>query len=729
MKRFHKIFSKFALLAVFIQLLSVGLLYAPKAYADEISNIKINEFFVNPIGSEIGSEFIELSNTSNATVDLKDWTIKIDDISNSTFDSFDITLSHTLFFQNSLISLSRAELTPIASSSEFSLDNPSSGNQYKISVFDNVSSLKDSVTYSNVSLNDVISVASEGSSNALNLSGSWDIGNPPTPGYLNDFNGLPTVAQSVSDLRSNDRADNKIELSWHNGSNISDLAGYIIELQDSQNNWNVIDILDISFGENSEFTWVSQNSYNPATYKIRIFAYDYSNNQSLDSSEIEIIIPEYNNVTTIYQKFADNVEIKSTLNAGQIKLIKIDNPEKNPNEDGVINIFGNYWKIEAENENALFADGNQIEIKILFSTSDIQGIDTSKILGLFYFKDGKWQAFEDTGIVLPGGDEVGYVWAKTNHFTEITPMADIAGPEIKSLTDNSQKDRPFLTYTYNVDDKAGSGISKVELIVDGEIKATNNYSDIPQAKTDTISYRVSQNKTYTIILRAYDAVGNVTESSPVQTEIDVPIPSAPTSLKIERIDGKYLLSWDDGRGAWVDYYSIYFSTDAVNYSLLGKTNQMSYTISNLLEGKIYYFKVLANSIGGDSESSNVAYIAVAGPPAAPVAEILTTPVAQAAPSPAVTDTEEEDIVPPPASPVEEEAKTDEEKDNTRIIITIIVILLAAGAGIGGYYGYLWWQERIAPENTQVNETKKPQAKKSSNPKTTKKPTKRSSSRW
>lgn len=449
------------------------------------------------------------------------------------------------------------------------------------------------------------------------------------------------------------------------------------------------------------------------------------------------------------QWFAENVEIfaENPQAGGKIKLEVKDVADITEPLPGSLMAFGQYWVIKEHDTDIIFnpapelGQETKVTIRVWFTANEIEILEELKeeFLSIYYYyvdevdgANNRWMPFGEISVETTIAQDyidrgfIGYVQAVTTHFTDFTPVA-YTGPyaDIVSIT-------PLTHKSFLIDYKESDEMHGIDYV---NLYYSLNGADFVIAGQYTggqITFNATENGTYRLYVEAVNKNGDEQQISADNIKefiVNVPTPSAPTNFKTVKTNGEIWLSWD-GMGAWVDEYEIWMSNDA-NFSSyqIFRTNQTSYLIKGLLEGKRYFFKVKAVSLGGTSEFSASSVLDIAGPSVTPpsvLEEILTTPEVQAQPAPVIRD---EEILEPPAVPEEEEVVVEEEEDNdnARWIITIIILLLAAGAGVGGYYGYLWWQDRgNTPPPSSVKVTKKSTDQKVTKTKTA---TKRKSARW
>ena len=110
--------------------------------------------------------------------------------------------------------------------------------------------------------------------------------------------------------------------------------------------------------------------------------------------------------------------------------------------------------------------------------------------------------------------------------------------------------------------------------------------------------------TYYFTLTAQSAIGMSAPSSEVQATI---VPAAPTGLTATAGNGSVTLSWTGSSGAVS--YSVYQSSSSGGEGappVVKAVSGTSTTVSNLINGTTYYFKVNATNVGGNSVLSGQA---------------------------------------------------------------------------------------------------------------------------
>lgn len=215
-------------------------------------------------------------------------------------------------------------------------------------------------------------------------------------------------------------------------------------------------------------------------------------------------------------------------------------------------------------------------------------------------------------------------------------------------------------------------------------------------------------------------------------------PAAPQNIKLNYSNNKLKISWDRVEGAIGYKVYIGLSKDSLQLVEGGEVDADVFEIEkNILTGKTYYVAIIAESYDLLlSPLSEIKEIVIAGVESSNIVLASETTTTTSTPSSSTTVQSQESETAPSVTPSEaqeptQESTSSEETNSTnRVLVTVIILILAAGAGIGGYYGYLWWQDRSQDEPVK-KPTVKPTSKTQSSKSKTKKgaTTKRKSTRW
>ena len=131
-----------------------------------------------------------------------------------------------------------------------------------------------------------------------------------------------------------------------------------------------------------------------------------------------------------------NGNLKININANTPTTLFVSTFSGNPlSGKSGINFLNKYYDFSVANDaNITFP----VRIEIHYTAQDLidAGItDESKIQGLYYydFTNSQWKLYTSTGVetsdvLFNGAQYAGYVWANADHFTPVTPGADITAP-------------------------------------------------------------------------------------------------------------------------------------------------------------------------------------------------------------------------------------------------------------------------------------------------------------
>lgn len=130
------------------------------------------------------------------------------------------------------------------------------------------------------------------------------------------------------------------------------------------------------------------------------------------------------------------------------------------------------------------------------------------------------------------------------------------------------------------------------------------------------------NSTYYYRLRSYDGSLTSASSSPIgsATTLNLVAPPAPVANPATSItSSSFSANWDASPGATKYYLDVStnssFSSFVTGYNNLDVGNVITYPVTSLSPGFIYYYRVRAYSWGGTSVSSNVRAVTIAAQPA------------------------------------------------------------------------------------------------------------------
>lgn len=117
-----------------------------------------------------------------------------------------------------------------------------------------------------------------------------------------------------------------------------------------------------------------------------------------------------------------------------------------------------------------------------------------------------------------------------------------------------------------------------------------------------------KNKSFKNLLSLLLTIGMVlfSFSSVFASASTVTVLSAPTNLVATAGESQINLNWSPVQGA--TYYNVYKSQDGLNYNLISvpaTVTTVAYDVTNLTNGKMYYFKITASSEDSQSTYSNV----------------------------------------------------------------------------------------------------------------------------
>jgi len=117
-----------------------------------------------------------------------------------------------------------------------------------------------------------------------------------------------------------------------------------------------------------------------------------------------------------------------------------------------------------------------------------------------------------------------------------------------------------------------------------------------------------KNKSFKNLLSLLLTIGMVlfSFSSVFASASTVTVLSAPTNLVATAGESQINLNWSPVQGA--TYYNVYKSLDGLNYNLISvpaTVTTVAYDVTNLTNGKMYYFKITASSEDSQSTYSNV----------------------------------------------------------------------------------------------------------------------------
>jgi beta-lactamase superfamily II metal-dependent hydrolase/chitodextrinase len=182
-------------------------------------------------------------------------------------------------------------------------------------------------------------------------------------------------------------------------------------------------------------------------------------------------------------------------------------------------------------------------------------------------------------------------------FINARPMPDSESPTITSLTASRSGD--VLKLSYGVKDNVGVTIIKLFYK-----KGLDEWKDIgvgelpPQRNTIHSSHYEWNTKDipdgiYEIKAVAYDAEGNNSQENKINITIRNTPPDAPSKLTAAAGELKVDLSWTEVLDSELDKYSIFRSTDGINFEFLVKTSLLSYTDTKVGVGSTYIYKVIA----------------------------------------------------------------------------------------------------------------------------------------
>ena len=230
--------------------------------------------------------------------------------------------------------------------------------------------------------------------------------------------------------------------------------------------------------------------------------------------------------------------------------------------------------------------------------------------------------YTDTG--LTNGLTYRYVVTATSQigespyskFFDIAPATVPKAPD--SLTVSFRNGKIYLSWNKPTDN---GGFPILYYNIYRSIGSPDNYFiyDFSYSKI-YIDEDVEIGKTYYYKVTARNKIGESNYSEPASIT-PTAIPGAPTNLQITFALGVQL-TWDEPNstgGSPIIYYRVYRTTvkDSEFYSIVGTTENTTFTDTNVEIGKTYYYVVTAINNAGESDHSEVKSVKLVTPPAQP----------------------------------------------------------------------------------------------------------------
>ena len=156
-----------------------------------------------------------------------------------------------------------------------------------------------------------------------------------------------------------------------------------------------------------------------------------------------------------------------------------------------------------------------------------------------------------------------------------------------------------------------TGLDRIEVTVD---------SDAPADVGLNTSMELSLSEgAHTVMVTAYDAMGNDGSDS-ISFSIVLPtVPGTPTSLTATPSDSSVLLGWTapSNGGSAITAYHVYRGTDPGSLSEVGTSNGTSYSDGGLVNGITYHYALSAENSVGEGLQSDVVNVTPANVPGTP----------------------------------------------------------------------------------------------------------------
>ncbi len=211
--------------------------------------------------------------------------------------------------------------------------------------------------------------------------------------------------------------------------------------------------------------------------------------------------------------------------------------------------------------------------------------------------------------LTPGTTYYFKVNAKNTHHGSVMSSNELSGTPVSGFAITGLNQNGAGSASLSWSSSAGSTSYDVKY---GTSSGSYSTTLTNQSSPITVS-GLSANQTYYFIVTANNGSGSLNSSESSVTTLA--LPSSPTSLAATNSSGTIDLTWNSVAGPGTISYSVYRSTTSGTYgaALATGLSSASYTDSTVSNGTVYYYKVSANNLSGESTlSSEVSSQAIAG---------------------------------------------------------------------------------------------------------------------
>ncbi len=266
------------------------------------------------------------------------------------------------------------------------------------------------------------------------------------------------------------------------------------------------------------------------------------------------------------------------------------------------------------NSYKIYRSTDNINFSYVDSSTTASYTDTAPNEGVFYYK-------------VAAIDKASNASAYSNMATATIDAAP-AAPVVSSTTHPVQSswytnNDPAFSWTTPVDN---SGIAGYSYIIDQSSATTPDTTSDTSA--NSVSFTDKADGTWYFHVRAQDKNGNWGIASHYTVKIDTTTPTAPSNLTGTGNQLTLNLSWSAASdvSSGVKEYSIYRSSDNVNFTYINKTASLSYADTVPAEGTYYYKLKATDNAGNTGPYSATATVIANTAPAAPTVSSSTHPV-------------------------------------------------------------------------------------------------------